>query len=417
MNAISPSRRALMIGLPLLVWIACSILVFSPLFSLKSDWFSTGITLDLTLTAPLLYFLVIRRSQVPKMTVVRVFIAGLLLAGFLLYNKPHALLSLLKTWVAPLAEGALLFIIIKKFRQAGQSAQTLEKEEREDVLSRCRLLLTEVMGNEKLGGILASEMAVLYYAFFPHRAAPTGPDPIDPAATTNPAEPGTAASDVSIAVAPVNTIAVPSLVSSGHGEQMGTNSFTTYKTNGILLILGVFCCCFVVETVGVHFLLAMWNKKLAWIITALSAYTVLQLYAHMRAVKARPVLVTDRLLLLRNGLIADVSVNFDNIEYIESKPARFGSAQRVSIQSINKPPVTVQPVDTNIQPIKLALFKSFENHNILIRLRQPVQVHRPFGIRQKTDTLLFFVDRPEIFLPIVETKIVRAKAVGTKLPG
>jgi len=153
----------------MLVMIACTILVFSPAFLLKGDQLSTAVTLDLTITAPLLYFLVIRRTQVSKMTVVRVFIAGLLLAGCLLYNKPHFLLSLLKTWVAPLAEGALLFLIAKKIYRASRSAKKGRKEEREDVLSRCRVMWTEVTGNERAGGILASEMAVLYYAFVPRK--------------------------------------------------------------------------------------------------------------------------------------------------------------------------------------------------------------------------------------------------------
>ena len=95
MTAISQPRRIWMIGLPLLVWIGCSLLVISPGFPLKGDQLSTAVTLDLTLTAPLLYFLVIRGTGVPKMTVLRVFIAGILLAGLLLHNRPHFFLSLL----------------------------------------------------------------------------------------------------------------------------------------------------------------------------------------------------------------------------------------------------------------------------------------------------------------------------------
>src|SRR5258708_20178995 len=99
----------LAIGLPVLVMIACTIIVFSPVFLLKPDALSTGITLDLTLTAPLLYFLVIRGSRVPKMTVVRVFIACILLAGLFLHNRPHSFLSLLQTSVHPLAQILLHF--------------------------------------------------------------------------------------------------------------------------------------------------------------------------------------------------------------------------------------------------------------------------------------------------------------------
>jgi len=339
----------------MLVMTACTLLVFSPVFLLKGDQLSTAVTLDLTVTAPLLYFLVIRRTRVPKMTVVRVFVLGLLLAGLLLYNKPHFLLSLLKTWVAPLAEGTLLFLIAKKFYQASRSAKKGGKEERGDVLSRCRLILTEVTGNEKAGGILASEMAVLYYAFVPRKKAKAR---------------------------------------AGDGSDVPPDTFTSYKTNGILLVLGVFCCCFLVETVGLHFLLALWNKQVAWILTTLGAYTALQLYAHMRAVRIRPIRIGEKSLQLRNGLVADAAVLFDNIDAIEFDRPKRGSANK-----------TAQPPLPSTRTVKLALIKGLENHNILLRLKQPILVHRPFGIRQEADTLLFFVDRPEEFLAAVRGKL------------
>ena len=357
---------------------ACTILVFSPVFLLKGDQLSTAVTLDLTVTAPLLYFLVIRRTRVPKMTVVRVFVLGLLLAGLLLYNKPHFLLSLLKTWVAPLAEGTLLFLIVKKFYQASRSAKKPGKEERGDVLSRCRLLLTEVTGNEKAGGILASEMAVVYYAFVPRKKAKAR---------------------------------------AGDGLDVPAETFTSYKTNGILLVLGVFCCCFMVETVGLHFLLALWNKQVAWILTTLGAYTALQLYAHMRAVRIRPIRIGEESLQLRNGLVADAAVLFDNIDAIEFDRQRAGSARRGGQAAARTAGKTTQPsapeANTSLpslptaRVVKLALIKGLENHNIQLRLKQPIQVHRPFGIRQEADILLFYVDRPEEFLAAVREKMSR----------
>ena len=62
------------IGLPLLVIMVCVVVSLVQLFCLHPDAFSTGITLDLTPTAPLVYFLVIRKTAVPKMTTIRVFI-------------------------------------------------------------------------------------------------------------------------------------------------------------------------------------------------------------------------------------------------------------------------------------------------------------------------------------------------------
>jgi hypothetical protein len=355
----------LAIGLPILVMIACTILVFSPIYLLNESRISTGITLDLTITAPLLYFLAIRRSRVPKMTVVRVFIAGILLAGLLLHNKPHFFFSLLKTWVAPLAEGILIFLIAKKFYRARRAAKELGKEETGDFLSRCRIILKDVTGNEKVGYILASEMAVLYYAFIPQKKRPIHASP-------------------------------------GDHKAAPASAFTSYKSNGILLVLGVFLCSFFVETLGLHFLMGLWSKKLAWILTALSVYTALQLYAHMRAIRLRPIRVGDQLLQLCNGLAADVSVRIDNIEQITFDGAKWNGPSPANKKTAQQIPANKK---TEGLTVKLALLKGLENHNILLRLKQPLLVNRVFGIRQKADTLLFFVDRPEDFLSAVRAKM------------
>jgi len=351
-----PNRpnRTLAIGLPLLVMLACSILVFSPVFAWRPDALSTGITLDLTLTAPILYFLVIRGTRVPKMTVIRVFIVGLLLAGLLLHDKPHFLLGLLKTWVAPVAEGLVIFLLARKFYRARQTAANLDEDM--DFLVRCRTILSEVTGNEKAGHVIASEMAVLYYAFIPLRKRRRE-------------------------------------IVAGIGGQ-APHIFTSYKTNGILLVLGVFLCCFFVETAGVHFLVGMWSKKGAWILTALGAYTALQLYAHMRAIPSRPVLVGDRSLHLRNGLASDISIPIEYIEaiFFEGKTWKSSRGAERTAKSLT---------------VNLALIKGLENHNIRLQLKQPLLVNRAFGIRQEAITILFFVDKPKEFLEAVNAKLIQ----------
>jgi hypothetical protein len=361
----------LAIGLPVLVMTSCTIIVFSPVYLLNASRFSTAITLDLTLTAPLLYLLVIRGTPVPKMTAVRVFFAGLLLAGLLLHDKPHLLLSLLKTWVAPLAEAILLFIIARKFHHASRSVKT-PGEEGGDFLYRCRIILAEVTGSEKAGNILASEMAVLYYVFVPRRMQMKGYAPMNH---------GTAVK---------NGVPV-----SGCNPVNGQAAFTSYKTNGILLVLGVLLCCFFVETAGLHLLLGLWSKKLAWVLTTLGLYTAFQLYAHMRAVKSRPIVVGDQFLQLRNGLAGDACVRMDNIEHITFDGRKIGGHASAKEASLGSEKETV----------KLALLKGLENHNILLTLKEPIWVSRPFGIRQKATTLLFFVDRPAGFLSAVQEKL------------
>ena len=127
------------------------------------------------------------------------------------------------------------------------------------------------------------------------------------------------------------------------------------------------------EGVGFHFLLARWSVATAWVLTGLSAYTLLQLFAHMRAMKARLIRVKDGILYLRNGLAADVVVAVADIEEI----------------TLTKRTVRGE------EALKLALFGALEGHSVRIRLRAPVTVVRMFGIRRRASVLLFAVDRPE----------------------
>jgi hypothetical protein len=226
-----------------------------------------------------------------------------------------------------------LLLIARKFYQSRRSLAA-EGHIKMDFLSYSRTLLAKTIGNEKIGHIVASEMAVFYYVFSRQR------------------------------------------------EENG-RSFTSYKKNGIRLILGVFLVCIFVEGTALHFLTALWSKKLAWVLTTLSAYTALQLFGHLRAIRSRPVLLGDKDLYLRNGLVADSRFRIDDIEEIG----------------------LTRKTDPAEAAVKLSLFKSLEGHNIRLRLRQPVDILLPFGLRRKAATILFFVDQPEDFVSAVRDQM------------
>jgi len=313
----------LALGLPLLVFIICTFIVFSPLFALNTSRISTAVALDLTVTAPLLYFLVIRKTAVPKMTVIRVFVLGLLAAG-LLVGRRHPLLHGIRTWISPVVEAVVIGAVIWKFRQARRQAKIGQL----DFLTQVRNIMTAVTGNARVGDIMGSEIAVFYYAFVSSRAK---------------------------------------------------DGFSYTKVSGAIPVLIVFLMAMVAEGIGLHFLIARWNPLIAWIFSGLSVYTMLQLYAHMRAMKARPIRVEDGVLYLRNGLAADVCVRITDIEEIT---------------------VTTRTVRGEAA-LKLALFGALEGHTMRIKLRQPVTVVRMFGIRRQAEVLLFAVDKPAELLEVI----------------
>ena len=318
----------LVIGIPALVFAACFLATLSSKFTSNPELLSNAIVVDLLITAPLAYFFVIRKTTVSKLTVVRVFITGVLIAGLILHTQSNTLLYLIKTWVSPVIEAMVIFTIGRKFYVANKKAKHAGRTKL-DFLTHCRMVMYQVTGNEKAGNILSSEIAVLYYAFI-------------------------AAKDKNIDY---------------------KTKFTGYKQNGILLVLATFLSLFLIETIGGHFLLRLWNPTAAWILTGLSFYTCIQLYAHIKAVKSRPVMINTDSVDIHNGLAGDALIPFGNIEKIELT---------------NKLPV-------NRDAIKIALIKALENHNCVIYLKQPMQVTKIFGIKKWTDTVLFFVDQPRNF--------------------
>ena len=47
--------------------------------------------------------------------------------------------------------------------------------------------------------------------------------------------------------------------------------------------------------------------------------------------------------------------------------------------------------------MKIALLKGMENHNVVVYLKNPIEVTKIFGIKKTTDTVLFYVDRSKDF--------------------
>ena len=238
------------------------------------------------------------------------------------------MLEIFKIWISPVAELSLIIYIAWKFYTAGKLLR------KDDFLIHCRLLLFSVLKNNKIANMLASEIAVFYYVFC------KTPD-ID-----------------------------------------YKTRFTTYKENGIILVLYTFLFLFMIETTGMHFVLQLWNKTFAWVLTALSFYTCIQLFAHIRALQARPVVISNDRILLCSGLMGgDAIIMMDNIAKIERTSKPFPGKEAV----------------------KLALIKGMEKHNIAIYLNEPVQVIKAFGISKTARVLLVAIDRHQDFASSVES--------------
>lgn len=327
-SSINKPKWSIALGIPFLIIVCCFFITFTPKFKGHPDLFSNAILIDILVVAPIIYFLAIRKSAVSKWTVLRVFVSGLVVVGLILKSQSNIFLHLLETWFYPLLEGGLIFFIVRKFYIAGNKAKE-ENTNAPDFLTHCRLVMSEVFGNAKFGNIISSEIAVMYYAFF-----------------------------------------------IGRNKKIDyKHRFSSYKENGIAIVLWVILFIFLIETSGVHFLVRIWNHTFAWVLTGLSLYTCIQLFAHIRAIKARPIIINSDALEIHNGLAGDAIIQFGNIDKFELS----------------------KKVPEGRNSIKIALLKKFENHNIVVYLKTPIQVTKVFGIQKNADAVLFYVDKSKEF--------------------
>ena len=325
------------LGIPILIFLSSFFITLTSKFKANSGLLSNAILIDILVVAPFIYFLAIRKSNVSKLTVTRIFIVGLLGAGFILNAHSNTFLQIIKIWISPIIEASVIFFIGRKFYIANKKAKATNTNKL-DFLMHCRAVMFQVTGNEKFANIVSSEVAVLYYAFL------------------------------------------------GSKDKTIDNEtkFTSYKENGVAIVLWTILSILLIETTGMHFLLTLWSKAIAWVLTGLSFYTCLQVFAHIKAVKARPIIINKDSLEIHNGLAGDAYIQFDNIEKIEL--------------------TRKTPQDRN--PVKIALLKGLENHNIVVYLKNPIQVTKIFGIKKNTDTVLFYVEKSKEFANVLTSRLM-----------
>lgn len=328
----------LAIGLPCIIYCLCFTIANTVMRGNNADNISNAILIDILVTAPLIYWLVIRKTSVKAITVIRVFVVGILIAGFILRSVNNTYLHLIKQWLSPVIELVVVVMLVRKIRVANKAAKA-NKTGTADFLVQCRKMFQSIVGSDVLGAVIASEISVLYYAF-------------------------------------------------GWRKQVKIDNqilFSNYKKNGLQVLLSALLMVLLIEALAMHFVLAKWHVITAWVITGASLYTCLQLLAHMRAIVARPIVVTSGTILVHNGLAGDANIPLHLIDKIEFSKAL--------------------PKDKKIE--KMALLKGVEQHNIVVHLKAQITVSKVFGVQRKTDTVAFFVDEPKQFVERVALEMVK----------
>jgi hypothetical protein len=230
-------------------------------------------TIDLTLLIPLIYFLCIRKSTIPKFTVVPVFILSIVLAYQLIPEGYQQTLGYVQ-YVLPLVElfvvGSIIYTVRKTFK--AYDAEKKSRSKRRGFLETVHEATQKAYGKSVFANAFATEIAIFHYAII-------GWNP---------------------------TIEAPK------GDR-----FTYHKENGYYAFFAVILFAVVVETFVLHFFLAQWSNVAAWILTGLSIYSLFFVFGDFNAIRKRPMYFKEDGLMVNISLRWRVFIPFEQIASVE----------------------------------------------------------------------------------------------------
>lgn len=262
--------RILPLTIPFLIIASLVALIQSNYFVSSPDLLSNAITIDVLVIVPLVYFLIIRKREIPKITVLSVFILGLVVLTYFLPENNQQLLELVKTYFLPVLELGILSLVVYKVVQLRKSYKAQDQSS-QDFYSILKEASQKVFPKQ-VASVLVTEISVVYYGFIKWRS-----------------------------------------------KKLKTNEFSYHKKNALVSITAGLTLVIVGETVGLHAWLVAWNETIGWIITFISAYTALQFFALTKAILLRPISVDTEgnSIYLRYGNFTDLTLHANQIETIE----------------------------------------------------------------------------------------------------
>ncbi|WP_250434349.1 hypothetical protein [Hanstruepera flava] len=260
-------KNVLIIGIPLLIIGMMILITKSSVFEEYPKSLSTAITFDLLLTVPFIYYLLIRKTRVPKITVVPLLVIGMIVCALIIPPQNQYYLELFKTWVFPVIEIAIVWYIIYNVSKALKQYRLVKKESADfftTLKDTCADLLPKI-------AIIpfVTEIAVFYYGFIYWKK-----------------------------------------------RRLNDNEFSYHKESGTVSLLIAIMLIITIETVVLHILLAKWSIVAAWILTCLSTYSIIQLFGFLKSMYKRPILIEKGKLFLRYGIMNETIIDLKNIKSI-----------------------------------------------------------------------------------------------------
>jgi hypothetical protein len=259
-----------------------------------ADLLAIGLTLDLVLVVPALwYLLVVRRLGWPWISVAPVAILSVVAAGQVIPAPHRGALTIAEWMLIPLELAVLGFIGWKAVRAARRMRSLAAGST--DMLATIRSATREVIPARRAAEIAASEVAMFHYGLAAWgRPAPTAPD-----------------------------------------------EFTVHEKSAYGSVIAGLMLLTAMELFPVHLLLSRWSPLAAWTLTALSLYGALWLLADWRATRLRTIRLSAAGLHLRAGLRWDILIPLERVRSIERFSAADADPKPLKLTAFGDPDLLV----------------------------------------------------------------------------
>lgn len=261
------NRNLITFGVPISLFGFLILLMKSPVLP-GNEALVLGITADLVLTVPLIYFLLIRKTKIPKTTVIPIMVAGLLIGSYFLPEESQDYLNFFKTWVLPIVEISVLSFVIFNVRK-GIKLYKSNKTEAFDFFTTLKKTCYDILPKGVVIPIV-TEIAVFYYGFIYWKK-----------------------------------------------RELKANEFTYHKESGTVALLGALIFIIAIETIVLHILLSQWSTIAAWILTLLSIYSGIQIFGFLKSMSKRPLSIENERLYLRYGIMKETIIDLKDIDSVE----------------------------------------------------------------------------------------------------
>ena len=284
-RTISIQKNLILFGIPLLVIGLMTLLAKSSIFKSNPEMLASGITFDLLLTVPVVFFLLVRKTNIPKTTVVLILILGIIVATTILPSENQYYLNLFKTWVLPVVELTILSFAVYNARKAIQ----LYKKNREktfDFFTTLKITCYSIFPKIAVMPIV-TEIAVFYYGFIYWKK-----------------------------------------------RDLRQNEFSYHRDSGTIALLSGVIFIVAIETIVIHIILSKWSNLAAWIFTFLSIYTAVQIFGFLRSMLKRPISIEKNKLYLRYGIMNESTIDLREIDSVEISSKSIESNEKTRTLSI-----------------------------------------------------------------------------------